>query len=340
MKNKLLNSPITFPNTLPDGYYYIENEPVYDPKKHLALEYSKESISLQDLGYSDEEISKCPTELAISGVVRLLSDEGARVLMQSAQSLRKYSSSGGDRIQYLLRGCVYRSRFLRDLCLCPKVSDFLSDIYGVPVAPHSIPLHLGHMNFAPDDLSRAVDKWHTDTIGLDYVMMVSDPNKQVGGQFQYFLGTKDEVEDIKNSGQAMPEDRIFSPHFPGPGYIVVMQGNMVVHRGAKLNEPYDRVTMVNAYVPLDTELDDPSRFSDLKTVDPHQLLFPEWARHKAWLSRGKLNRLIEKLPFTDDKDLIINELKGAIRDVETAIKDLNDSSEGEQNYYGDLEKEK
>jgi len=127
MKNKLLNSPITFPNTLPDGYYYIEDEPVYDPKKHLALEYSKESISLQDLGYSDEEISKCPTELAISGVVRLLSDEGARVLMQSAQSLRKYSSSGGDRIQYLLRGCVYRSRFLRDLCLCPKVSDFLSD---------------------------------------------------------------------------------------------------------------------------------------------------------------------------------------------------------------------
>ncbi|MBT5983788.1 MAG: hypothetical protein HOG77_01085, partial [Thiotrichales bacterium] len=61
---------------------------------------------------------------------------------------------------------------------------------------------------------------------------------------------------------------------------------------------------------------------------------------KAWLSRGKLNRLIEKLPFTDDKDLIINELKGAIRDVETAIKDLNDSNEGEQNYYGDLEKEK
>jgi len=338
MKNKLLNSPITFPNTLPDGYYYIEDEPVYDPKKHLALEYSKESISLQDLGYSDEEISKCPTELAISGVVRLLSDEGARVLMQSAQSLRKYSSSGGDRIQYLLRGCVYRSRFLRDLCLCPKVSDFLSDIYGVPVAPHSIPLHLGHMNFAPDDLSRAVDKWHTDTIGLDYVMMVSDPNKQIGGQFQYFLGTKKEAQEIKDSNQSMPEDRIISPHFPGPGYIIVLQGNMVVHRGAKLKEPYDRVTMVNAYVPLGLDSSDPSRFSDVKTVDPHQLLFPEWARHKAWLSRGKLNRLIEELPFTDDKDLIISELKNAIKDVETAISDLSETGSGDQNFYGDLEK--
>ncbi len=257
--------------------------------------------------------------------------------MQTAQSLRKFSSSGGERIQYLLRGCVYRSRFLRDLCLCPKVSEFLSEIYGIPVAPHSVPLHLGHFNFAPDDLSRAVDKWHTDTIGLDYVMMVSDPNKQIGGQFQYFLGTKKEAQEIKDSNQSMPEDRIISPHFPGPGYIIVLQGNMVVHRGAKLKEPYDRVTMVNAYVPLGLDSSDPSRFSDVKTVDPHQLLFPEWARHKAWLSRGKLNRLIEELPFTDDKDLIISELKNAISDVETAISDLSESGSGEQNFYGDLE---
>ena len=338
MKNKLLNSPISFPKTLPDGYHYIEDEPVYDPKKHLALEYPKDSTSLNDLGYSNQEISMCPTNFGVSGPARLLSDEGVKVLMQSAQSLRKYSSSGGERIQYLLRGCVYRSRFLRDLCLCPNVADFLSEIYGIPVAPHSIPLHLGHFNFAPDDLNRAVDKWHTDTIGLDYVMMVSDPNQQVGGQFQYFLGTKKEVQEIKDNNQPMPEDRIISPHFPGAGYIIVLQGNMVVHRGSKLKEPFDRVTMVNGYVPLDTESPDPSRFADVKTVDPHQLLFPEWARHKAWLSKGKLNRLIEELPFTDDKDLIINELRNAIQDVETAISDLSESGSGEQNFYGDLEK--
>ncbi len=337
MKDKLLNTPINFPNTLPDGYDYIEDEPSYDPNIHLDLEPPKESFSLFDLGYTSKEITKCPTEFAVSGTARLLSDEGVRVLMQSAQSLKKYSSSGGDRIQYLLRGCVYRSRFLRDLCLCPKVSEFLTKIYGIPVAPHSIPLHLGHFNFAPDDLSRAVDKWHTDTLGLDYVMMVSDPNKQVGGKFQYFLGTKKEAQEIKINNQSIPKDKIISPHFPGPGYIIVMQGNMVVHRGAKLEVPYDRVTMVNGYVPLGLESEDPSRFSDVKTVDPHQLLFPEWARHKAWLSRGKLNQLIEELPFTDDTDLIINELKSAIKDVETAIKDLSDTSEGKQNYYGDLE---
>ena len=338
MKNRLLNTPINFPNTLPDGYHYIDNEPTYDPNIHLALEFPKDSHNLHDLGYSQEEIDKCPTDYGVSGVTRLLSDEGVRVLMQTAQSLRKYSSSGGERIQHLLRGCVYRSKFLRDLCLCPKVSEFLSQIYGIPVAPHSIPLHLGHFNFAPDDLTRAVDKWHIDTIGFDYVMMVSDPNQQVGGRFQYFLGTKKEIQEIKDNNQSIPEDRIISPEFPGPGYIIVMQGNMVVHRGAKLEQPFDRVTMVNGYVPLNLDSVDPSRFFDLKTVDPHQLLFPEWARHKAWLSKGKLNRIIEELPFTDDRELIINKLKSAIEDVETAIKDLSDSSEGEQNFYGDLEK--
>ena len=338
MKNRLLNTPINFPNTLPDGYHYIDNEPNYDPNIHLALEFPKDSHNLHDLGYSQEEIDKCPTDYGVSGVTRLLSDEGVRVLMKTAQSLRKYSSSGGERIQHLLRGCVYRSKFLRDLCLCPKVSEFLSQIYGIPVAPHSIPLHLGHFNFAPDDLTRAVDKWHIDTIGFDYVMMVSDPNQQVGGRFQYFLGTKKEIQEIKDNNQSIPEDRIISPEFPGPGYIIVMQGNMVVHRGAKLEQPFDRVTMVNGYVPLDLDSVDPSRFFDLKTVDPHQLLFPEWARHKAWLSKGKLNRIIEELPFTDDRELIINKLKSAIEDVETAIKDLSDSSEGEQNFYGDLEK--
>lgn len=337
MKDKLLNTPINFPNTLPEGYNYLEDEPAYDSNIHLELELPKKSLSLSDLGYTKDQIDKCPTNFGVSGIARLLSDEGVSVLMQTAQSLRKFSSSGGERIQYLLRGCVYRSRFLRDLCLCPKVSEFLSQIYGIPVAPHSVPLHLGHFNFAPDDLSRAVDKWHTDTIGLDYVMMVSDPNKQIGGQFQYFLGTKKEAQEIKDNNQSMPEDRIISPHFPGPGYIIVLQGNMVVHRGAKLKEPYDRVTMVNAYVPLELDSSDPSRFSDVKTVDPHQVLFPEWARHKAWLSRGKLNRLIEELPFTDDKDLIISELKNAIKDVETAISDLSETGSGEQNFYGDLE---
>jgi hypothetical protein len=335
MEQILINQPIAFPKTLPEGCQYLEDEPTYDPDKHLALEYPEESLSLRDFGYSEAEIAQCPTDYGISGIARLLSDDGVVALMSVTQKLRVYTV-GGERIQYMLRGGVYRSQFLRDLCLCPRVSDFLSEIYGIPVAPHSIPLHLGHCNYAPDDLDRAVDKWHSDTLGLDYVLMVSDPRGQVGGEFQYFLGTKAEVAEIVRNGQPMPEDRIVSPNFPGPGYMVVMQGGMIVHRGAKLKEVYDRITMVNGYVPLDTTSPDPSRFSDIKAVDPHDVLFPEWARHKAWLARGRLDRLIDELPFTKDRGYIIGELKAAIQEVEVAINDLGDETPGASTNYGDL----
>jgi len=335
MRQRLINQGIAFPKTLPKGYQYLEDEPTYNPSIHLALERPTESLSLRDFGYSDVEIAKCPTDYGISGIARLLSDEGVTALMNVAQQLRRHTT-GGERIQYMLRGGVYRSRFLRDLCLCPKVTAFISEIYGIEIAPHSIPLHLGHCNYAPDDLDRAVDKWHSDTLGLDYVLMVSDPREQVGGEFQYFLGTKAEVEEIMRNGQEMPEDRIISPNFPGPGYMIVMQGGMIVHRGAKLKEAYDRITMVNGYVPLDTISSDPSRFSDIKAVDPHDVLFPEWARHKAWLARGRLDRLIDELPFTQDREYIIGELKSAIQEVEVAIKDLSDETPGASKNYGDL----
>jgi hypothetical protein len=187
MERRLINQPIAFPKTLPEGCRYLDDEPTYNPDKHLALEHPKESLSLRDFGYSEAEIAQCPTDYGMSGIARLLSDEGVSALMGVAQALKSYRV-GGERIQYMLRGGVYRSRFLRDLCLCPQVSAFLSEIYGIVVSPHSMPLHLGHCNYAPDDLDRSVDKWHSDTLGLDYVLMVSDPREQVGGEFQYFLG--------------------------------------------------------------------------------------------------------------------------------------------------------
>jgi len=60
-------------------------------------------------------------------IARALSDEGVAALMAVAQNLREFTV-GNKRIQYMLWSGVYRSRFLRDLCLCPKVSEFLSAI--------------------------------------------------------------------------------------------------------------------------------------------------------------------------------------------------------------------
>ncbi len=327
-------SPIPFPQSMPHGYDYISEPVKYDPHKHLALQRPDDVLRLQDLGYTKEEIAQCPTDFAVSSATRLLSDEGVDALVCVVRELRQYAV-GCERIQNMVRGGVYQSRFLRDLCLCPKVTQFLSEIYGTPVTPHSMPLHLGHLNFAPDDLALAVDKWHHDTLGLDYVLMVSDPATLRGGEFQYFLGTKHEAAALAQRGEQIPAQRVVSPQFPGLGYMVVLQGNMVVHRGAKLTAKCERITMVNGYVPLDTRTPDPCRFSDLKLVDPHHVLFSEWARHKAWLAQSKLERLTVEMPFTDDPAELVRALKEAVADVEVAIADLSDESAGSMLHYGD-----
>ncbi len=329
-----LNSPPEFPGRLPPGYQYRPEAVKFDPEKHLQLEPPETKVQLRELGYQASEINQCPTSFAVSSAARILSDEGVGIMLDIARSLKQYSVNC-ERIENMVRGGVYQSRFLRDFCLSQEVVDFLGDIFGTPVAPHTMPLHLGHLNYAPDDLSRAVDKWHHDTLGLDYVLLLSDPTQLQGGDFQYFMGTRHEAQELAERGQMIPADRAVSPEFPGAGYAIVLHGNMVVHRATKLTERAERITLVNGYVPLNTEIADVCRFQDLSLVDPHHVLFTEWARHKAWLSVGKLQNMIADIPFTDDKQIITAHLKDAIAEIETAIEDINDEADASMIHYGD-----
>lgn len=328
------NTPIEFPQHLPAGYRYQSERIRFDPNLHLQLEPPDTSLHLSDLGYQPDEISKCATAFAVSGPVRILSDEGVGAMLEVARRLKRFSVDC-ERIENMVRGGVYQSEFLRDFCLCPEITEFLCDIFETPVAPHTMPLHLGHLNFAPDDLSRSVDKWHHDTLGLDYVLMLSDPTQLRGGEFQYFMGTRQEAQELADRNEPIPRDRAITPDFPGAGYAIVLHGNMVVHRAAKLAQRAERITLVNGYVPLNSEIEDVCRFKDLSLVDPHHLLFAEWARHKAWLSVGKLQNLIASIPFTDDRRTITSQLKDAIAEVETAIEDINDEKEAMMIHYGD-----
>lgn len=329
----MLADPIPFPRALPAGYEPLPEEPDYDPGRHLALEPPPATVRLAALGYDAAEIAACPSDFAVSAPFRLLSEEGVAALQQVARALERHAIDGG-RIQRLVRGGVYRSRFLRDLCLCPEVAAFVSEIAGTPLAPHTMPIQLGHLNYAPADLARAVDKWHHDTVGFDYVLMVSDPRRMQGGRFQYFRGTKREAAALAAAGRLPPDDRIVSPDFPGPGWAVLQQGNMVVHRGARLEMPAERITMVNAYVARDTAFADACRFADLKCVDPRHVLFTEWARHKAWLARGRLDRLIAELPYGEDRSAALAGLRAAAAELEAAIAEIASDEAPELLHYG------
>ena len=317
---------VEFPVTQPKGYRWFDNEPVFDPALHLQLEEPTEIVMLSDLGYGSTEIATKATPVAASAPFRMLSDEGARVMLETARRLREFVTQGGNRIERVVRGGCYRSQWLRDLCISQEVCDHLSDIYGIEIAPHPMPLHLGHINFEPSKIQTAIDKWHHDTLPLDFVMTVTDPATVAGGRFEYFTGTKQEAAELSAKGLTPPLDRIVAPDFPGPGYAIALHGDMVVHRAGPLSDLTERISMVNGYVATDTTLDEQSRSADLIEIDDHEALWVEWAKMAAWRSQGRLRALVEDLEFTNDRDAVIAQLESAIADANKAIADMKAGS--------------
>ncbi|MEM8706406.1 MAG: hypothetical protein AAGE98_08110, partial [Actinomycetota bacterium] len=64
---------VPFPESLPPGYAWFDDEPVFDPARHLQLEAPDEIILLADLGYDAAEIATKATPVAASSPFRLLS---------------------------------------------------------------------------------------------------------------------------------------------------------------------------------------------------------------------------------------------------------------------------
>ncbi|NDH89172.1 MAG: hypothetical protein EBY61_11300, partial [Actinobacteria bacterium] len=130
---------VPFPETQPPGYAWLEDEPVFDPGRHLQLEAPAEILFLADLGYDEAEIATKATPVAASSPFRMLSDEGAAIMLDRARRLRAFSTPAGDRIESVTRGGCYRSRWLRDLCTSQEVTAHLEAIYGIRIAPHAMP---------------------------------------------------------------------------------------------------------------------------------------------------------------------------------------------------------
>lgn len=319
----------------PPGFEWLDNEPTFDPAIHLQLELPEQNRTLDEFGYTDDEIAGTATRVAATSAFRVLSDDGAAVMLDLARRLESFAQAN-PRIERSVRSGCHRSGWLRDLCVSPEVTEHLCSMYGVDVAPHPITSQLGHLNFAPSAVGDAVDKWHHDTLALDYVMMVADPKMLDGGDFEYFVGTKAEVAAFADRGERPPADRCVSVEWPGPGFAVALHGNMVVHRGGPLRHAGERISMVNGYIATDVRVDDQTRNVDLFHVDEPVTLAREWARYAAWRSRRRLDLLIDDIDRADavaDPADAAQRLAHATHDVEVAITDLQRTDRPEIHHY-------
>lgn len=311
----------------------IADDPVFEPGRHLALTAPENLLSLADLGYGDELKGTTPTDIAATSAFRILSDEGAELMLHVCKQLEAFTTSN-ERIARNCRGGVYRSKFLRDFSLSVDVAEHLSAVMRTPLTPHAMGHQLSHLNYAPPEISEDVDKWHYDTLQVDYVMFVTDPKTVKGGEFQYFNGTRDEMQALYDAKQALPAERVIAPVIPGPGYAVLMQGNYVVHQAKGLREAGERITLVNGYNYADRETPDFTALKQLVLADPESLATAEYIRHVALRCASNLESAVNQPSFKSDPEGQLQMLYNARRELDIGIAQLEDDTVEAMKHFG------
>ena len=107
---------------------------------------------------------------------------------------------------------------------------------------------------------------------------------------------------------------------------------MVVHRGAPLTQPGERITMVNAYVSTNCLVDDQSRSRDLIGIDDPASLYTEWAKHASWRTQNRLKKIIDPMDFNHDPKQILDKLETAAKDLLKTIDDIKAGPREAQHY--------
>ena len=312
---------LAFPRECPSQYSRLDNEPPFIAAQHLSLEFPDSIFSLHDLGYCDQDIATCESSFGYCNAFRILSDEGVAVMKDVCERIyhnrNSSAGTGANRLGSYARGAGYRSRFIRDFCDSPELASHLSSIASITLGRHSVPAVACGINYAPDDIGKAVDTWHVDSVSYDIVMMVSDPSQIEGGEFQIFNGTKQEGRELLGiSGEEgidaqLPGDRIITLPFPAAGYGFLQQGNMIFHRACRLQEKCDRITMVPSFEVLPRSAMDATNTINMSSwADPG--IQQELARHEIWRASARLDKLLDEVSLDDSPRKLIDNIDSAI----------------------------
>lgn len=312
---------LPFPNERPPSYIKLEHEPIFDASKHLALGAPETVMSLPQLGYSAAQTAQCPSAFGISTAFRILSDEGVAAMRTTCNAMygnrNTSAGTGVNRLGSYIRGAGYRSQFIKDFCDSPELSAHLSSMANVSLARHSVPAVACGVNYAPKDITKAVDNWHVDSVAFDIVMMVSDPNLIEGGEFQYFHGTKMEgrtllgIDGEEGINSELPLERVVTVPFPAAGYGFMQQGNMIFHRARRLKKKAERITMIPSFVVTPPSANDATNSVNMLGWDDPGLP-AELARHEAWRASARLEGLINSISLHDDNTALTAQLDEAL----------------------------
>lgn len=327
------HQPLPFPQQVPRPYLPLPQEPAFDPGKHLALETPTATVSLAMLGYTETDIAECASAFAYSNAFRILSEEGVEAMRWVCDQIygnrNEDAGTGANRLGSYARGAGYRSHFIRDFCDSPELAEHLSGIAKVTLKRHSVPAVACGINYAPDDITRAVDSWHVDSVAFDVVMMVTDPKQLKGGEFEIFKGTKFEGRELLGiSGEEggsveLPRNRVEAIPFPDAGYGFLQQGTMIFHRACRLLEKADRITMIPSFEVMPGNLHDATNSINMMDwADPG--IHAELTRFEIHRTIARLEALLGDISLEDDRVKLAASVRGATERLTAFLQKLED----------------
>ncbi len=270
---------------------------MFDPSRHLALEMPQAVTHLGELGYLEEELTDCVSTFGVSTAFRILSPEGVAAMHEVCQQIyhnRNTSEGTG-----------------------PELAEHLSQIAGVSLGRHSVPAVACGINYAPEDLSRAIDSWHVDSVAFDIVMMITDPTILKGGEFQYFHGTKEEgqamlgISGEEGKDAALPPERVITVPFPEAGFGFMQQGNLIFHRACRLLERAERITLIPSFEVLPPCAPDGTNTLNMTDWDDPGMC-PELARHEIWRATARLEQVLEEISLEDTPGALSTRIESAL----------------------------
>lgn len=330
---KNAHTALAFPDSRPGQYLPLTGEPEFDADIHLCLSQPASVINLGELGYGAQDLVKVESEFAYCTAFRVLSDEGVRVMRQTCKKIysnrNASTGTGANRLGSYARGAGYRSKFIRDFCDSPELAEHISKLGRVPLVRHSVPSVACGINYAPDDIAKAVDTWHVDSVSFDMVIMLSDPSLIKGGEFQIFKGTKHEGQKLlgisgeEGKDSQLPSERIETLAFPAAGYGFLQQGNMIFHRACRLLEKADRITMVPSFEVMPAGAKDATNSVNMSSwQDP--CIVPELARHELRRATARLEDLLCDVRLSDDAASLVTRIDTALASLIEFKQNLDD----------------
>jgi hypothetical protein len=320
-------------NFFPEGMFLSGEE--FDPKKHLQLEPPThiKDLSFKEVPFPfDAEQRAIKGNLAYTAPFRVLSDEGvaaARWALDRNQHLAK----SNPRASCYVRGLGYASHFHRGLAYDPTLTKMLNALARDELAIHGMTNGISHTNVGQIATGRPVDAWHVDSQPYVLVIILSDIEEMQGGSMRVLQMPDASGEIFKElTIKGVPEDLVEDVCYGRAGNACFMQGSKILHTvDAVLQAREPRISLVNSFMSLRPFAPDPTRYATFAQPgfgDEERVVSVEFARHKAWRAKGKMQYVLEQIPFSGKSSHTSSELANIFEEAAAELQRAADVISG------------